>query len=83
MGQLTLGEILDFAKTLQKERGLTLKELRNLPVYIGDDDELNGIHCAWECGIVDADDEEDEYYVELINERSGNYELEDSAILIC
>ena len=82
MGQLTLGEILDFAKTLQKERGLTLKELRNLPIYIGDDDELNGIHCGWDCRIVDVDDEEDEWYVEMINERSGNYEITGSAILI-
>jgi hypothetical protein len=82
MKQLTFGEILDFAKTLQKERGLTSKELRDLPIYIGDDDELNGIHCGWDCRIVDVDDEEDEWYVEMINERSGNYEITDSAILI-
>ena len=83
MSQLTFGNLLDLANTLIKKRGLTTKQLRELPIYIGDDDELNGIHCAWECGIVDADDEEDAYLVELINERSGNYELEDSAILIC
>lgn len=83
MSQLTLGDLLDFVNVLKKERGLSTKELKKLPIYIGDDDELNGIHCAWDCGVIDADDEEDKYYVELINERRGNYELEDSAILIC
>ena len=84
MKQLTFGDLLDFANVLTKERGLTTKELRELPVYIGNDDELNGVHCSWDCGVVDADDDEDEWVVEMINERFGNYKLEgnDSAILI-
>lgn len=84
MKQLTLGDILEFAEVLRKEKGLAYEEIKELPVYIGDDDELNGIHCGWNCSIVDADDEEDEWCVELINERRGNYKLEgnDSAILI-
>jgi hypothetical protein len=84
MKQLTFGDILEFAEILRKEKGLTEAELKELPVYIGDDDELNGIHSAWNCSIVDSDDEEDAWCVEMINERSGNYELEcgDSAILI-
>ena len=84
MKQLTFGDILEFAEVLKKEKGLTEAELKELPVYIGDDDELNGIHCGWNCSIVDADDEEDELIVEMINERRGNYKLEgrDSAILI-
>ena len=84
MEQLTFGEILEFAEILKKERGLTEEELKALPVYIGDDDELNGIHCCWNCSIVDADDAYDSYVVEMINERRGNYKLEgrDSAILI-
>ena len=84
MRQLTFGDILEFAEVLKKEKGLTDKELKELPVYIGDDDELNGVHCAWDCSIVDADDECDEDIVEMINENYGNYKLEgrDSAILI-
>lgn len=82
MNQLTIGEILDFIKTLTKEREMSLEDVRALPVYIGDDDELNGIHCGWDCRIVDVDDEEDEYYVEMINERGGNFNITDSAILI-
>ena len=84
MKQLTFGDILEFAEILKKEKGLTEAEVKALPVYIGDDDELNGVHCGWNCSIVDADDEYDSYVVEMINERSGNYKLEgrDSAILI-
>ena len=84
MKQLTLGDILEFAKMLKKETCLTEEDIKALPVYIGDDDELNGIHCGWNCSIVDADDEYDAYVVEMINESSGNYKLtgRDSAILI-
>ena len=84
MKQLTLGDILEFAEMLKKETFLTEEDIKALPVYIGDDDELNGIHCGWNCSIVDADDECDADIVEMINERRGNYKLigRDSAILI-
>lgn len=84
MKQLTFGEILEFAEMLQKEKGLTEADVKALPVYIGDDDELNGIHCGFDCQIIDADDEYDADFVEMINERRGNYKLtgNDSAILI-
>ena len=84
MKQLTLGDILEFAEMLKKETFLTEEDIKSLPVYIGDDDELNGIHYGWNCSLVDADDECDADIVELINERRGNYKLEgrDSAILI-
>ena len=84
MKQLTLGDILEFAEMLKKETFLTEEDIKALPVYIGDDDELNGIHCGWNCSIVDADDKYDADLVEMINERCGNYRLEggDSAILI-
>lgn len=84
MERLKVKDIITMVNVLVKERGMALADVMDLPVYIGDDDELNGIHCGWECRIVDADDTEDEYYVEMINERSGNYELtgNNSAILI-
>jgi hypothetical protein len=82
--QLTVGDVIDLAKVLMTEKGMTLSAIRELPIYIGDDDELNGIHCGWECRILDADDEEDEYFVDMINEDRGNFKLtgRDSAILI-
>lgn len=85
MDQLTLGDILDFAARLRR-KGMSIEELRNLPIYLGDDDELNGIHCGWFANIVDASDTKDEdnmYIIEMINENSGNYKLEKGkAILI-
>lgn len=83
MEQLTMGEILKLAVALQNN-GMTAEEIANLPVYIGNDDELNGIHCAWCTGIVDADkNDENTILVEMINERHGNYKLEKGkAILI-
>lgn len=85
MKQLTVNDILYMVKVLKNEREMPMSDILKLPVYIGDDDELNGIHCGWECRIVDADDKEDEYFIEMINERSGNYSLtkNNTAILIC
>lgn len=82
--QLTVGDVIDLAKVLLREKGMSLEEIKELPIYIGNDDELNGIHCGWECRILDADDEEDQYYVYMINERRANHALtgRDSAILI-
>lgn len=82
--QLTVGDVIDLARVLLREKGMNLAQIKELPIYIGNDDELNGIHCGWECRILDADDEEDKYYVDMINERSGNHPLtgRDSAILI-
>ena len=60
--------------------------VKNLPamwdVYIGDDDELNGIHCGWYAQVVNPNDANDADFVELINERRGNYEINGKAILI-
>jgi hypothetical protein len=84
MKQLKMGDILNFAAALNKE-GMTVKEIAELPIYLGDDDELNGIHCAWEVSYINADkkDGDTEYVLEMINERSGNYKLEKGkAILI-
>ncbi len=83
MKQLTLGDLLDFAARLRRE-GMSLEEFRALPIYIGDDDELNGIHSGWYVETIDAnnDDEDMQYLVEMINEDSGNYEITGKAILI-
>lgn len=77
MQQLKSGHImklyLDLCKTHKPE------DVLEMPVYIGDDDELNGIHCAWFCEKVSKDDED---VVEMINERAGNYKFKGNAILI-
>ena len=83
MGQLTVGDILALVKQL-KDEGMGLKEIYDLPIYIGNDDELNGIHCAWCTDLVDSEseDEDTQYLVDLINERIHNIELNGKAILI-
>ena len=79
--QLTLGQILDFAAQLRRE-GMPLEEFRALPVYLGNDDELNGIHCAWYTNMVDVNNPEDADFVEMINEDRCNIEIKGKAILI-
>lgn len=84
MGQITVGQLLDFLAVLRR-KGMSLEEFRALPIYLGDDDELNGIHCAWCIDVVDANDhtENNEYLVEMINENGCNIELNNGkAILI-
>ena len=83
MKQLTLGDLLDFEADL-RSKGMSLKERRALPIYIGDDDELNGIHCAWYVEDIDANsnDQNMQYVVEMINEDRGNFEITGKAILI-
>lgn len=79
--QLTLGQILKFINDLQKA-GMTTKEISELPVYLGDDDELNGIHCGWYTNLIDSNNPADADLVELINEDRCNIELKGKAILI-
>ena len=84
MKQLTFGNVLKFINELKKE-GMPLEEIYKLPIYIGNDDELNGIHCAWYTNIVDSnntEDEDNEYIVEMINEDRCNIKLEGKALLI-
>ena len=84
MTQLKLGHILGLVNELQKQ-GMSTPELVNLPIYLGDDDELNGIHTAWECNIIDSNDTEDEnnkWVVEMINDNYGNIKIKGKAILL-
>lgn len=81
MKQLTLAHIFQFVKELQAS-GMSLKEIAALPVYLGRDDELNGIHTAWYTNLVDPNNPEDEDIVEMINEDRCNIKLKGKAILI-
>ena len=81
MNQLTLGDILKFVAKLQQS-GMSTKAISALPIYLGRDDELNGIHTGWYVNLVDPDEEEDADFVELINEDRCNIEIKGKAILI-
>ena len=81
MKQLTLGVILQLASELKKE-GMTTKEITELPIYIGNDDELNGIHTAWYVQPISSDEENDVDFIRLIAEDRHNVEFNGNAILI-
>lgn len=78
MKQLTMCEILGLVEHL-KAQGMTDEEIKALPVYIGDDDELNGIHTAYCCEQIDSNDEDIDF---LINADCCNIMLSGKAILI-
>ena len=81
MSQLTHKDIYEIANYLKKKG----EDLSQYPIYIGDDDELNGIHCGWYTNLVDANDTEDEdnvYTVDLINDNRCNIKLNGKALLI-
>lgn len=81
--QLKMGTVLSVVNQLQRE-GMKLSEIKELPIYIGNDDELNGIHMAWYVNPIDANanDGSNKYFVEMINEDHHNVKLKGKAILI-
>jgi hypothetical protein len=83
MDQLTMNDILALCARLRAE-GMTMEEIKALPIYLGDDDELNGIHTGWALDFVDSNNttDEDEWMVGMINEDSNNVELNGKAVVI-
>ena len=64
MGQVTLADLIKLVNSCMKK-----KVPLDTPVFIGDDDELNGIHCAWYAHTVSKKDKDlyqtiGEYYEE-------------------
>ena len=77
--QLTMQSILEVALKLE-EQGLDLSKIR---VFLGNDDELNGVHNAWFCELVENDgEEENNCIVDLINENIGNYVKENEKFIL-
>ena len=81
MSQLKLGTILRVVSDLKNE-GMNLKDIAELPIYIGSDDELNGIHTAWYANVISDDNEDDAYFIKMINEDRYNIKFNEKAILI-
>ena len=66
MEQLKVRDIYKVVNKLSKT--MDFDKVMELPIYLGDDDELNGIHCGWYCELVDETDKED-YAPEMIKDR--------------
>ena len=83
MDQLTISDILVLCAKL-KQNGMTMDEIRELPIYIGNDDELTGIHTGWTLDFVDSNNttEDDFWMVEMINEDGQNIKLNGKAVVI-
>jgi hypothetical protein len=81
MKQLTMRAIFEVVQ-MMKEQGMTTKEIMELPIYLGRDDELNGVHTGWYINLVDPNNKDDAYLVDMINEDRCNIEIKGKAVLI-
>ena len=83
MEQLTLKQLVGLYVEL-RHKGMSEEEVLNLPIYIGNDDELNGIHTAWFCNTLDTETKEeyDQDLIKMINEDRHNRKLNGKGILI-
>lgn len=82
MKNLTVGNILERIRHLKEDLKMTDAQIAKIPVFIGNDDELNGIHTAWYAQEICRTGEDDKYYFEMIEERRGNAEPADISFLI-
>ena len=79
MKQLTLKDIYNVATKLIKKG----EDLSQYPIYIGNDDELNGIHCGWYANMLDVNyTDERSMFVQMINEDHHCIPLKSKGILI-
>ena len=79
MKQLTMNNIYNLCNMLQS-RGCDLSKIR---VFLGNDDELNGVHNAWYCELVKNDgEEENNMIVDLINENIGSSVKENESFIL-
>ena len=69
-------------KTMRGYEGMSDEEIGELPVYIGNDEELNGIHTAFYCEHIACDKAEDSEYIGMIDADCCNVKLDGRAILI-
>ena len=81
MKQLTMQDLYDLCKKYV-DKGFKLDEIQ---VYLGDDDELNGIHTGWNITPImnkKGINEDNDYLIDMIQENSGNVDLKMKGVLI-
>lgn len=78
MKQLNMQTIYLYCQEL-KSKGYNLEDI---PIYLGNDEELNGVHNAWYCELINVKDKECEDIIDLIREDNCNIDIIDSAVLI-
>lgn len=77
---LTLKDIYNTAQKLLKAG----EKLEDYPIYLGDDDELNGIHNGWYLNLLSVNnpDEDVQSLIEMINEDNHTTGFTNKGILI-
>ena len=64
---LKVGDLLARILLLKKE-GMSDSEIRELPIFVGDDEELNGIHEVYFSQIIAKNKKDDAFFFELIEQ---------------
>ena len=84
MDQLTVGALLETLAEIRYNQEMSIEEFLKLPIYLGRDDELNGIHTGWYAEILDTalKTEIDQGLIEMINSDRTNVPIKGKAILI-
>lgn len=84
MDQLTVRDLIYMLEEIRKDQEMTRQEFLDLTIYLGRDDELNGIHTGWCVDILDTalTNPNDKYLIEMINEDRTNVPIKGKAILI-
>lgn len=82
MKQLTIGDILTLVSDLKITTDMTDNEINELPVYIGNDEELNGIHQAFYVGDINDSYDDCGDIIDLIESDCCNGIFIGKAILI-
>ena len=79
MKQLTIGGLLKAIEEIKTNAKLSNEQIKNMPIYLGDDEELNGVHDAIFCNYVSGKDAD---LVDLIEQNRTNSKFKDGALLI-
>lgn len=75
-------KIKDLENLINKLKTKYPDNYKDIPVYLGNDDELNGIHTGWYCEEINQNDVDALDVIDIINKDCYNVTFEDIAILI-
>ena len=78
--QLKLKHLKHFIREIES-CGVPKSETDEMPIYLGNDDELDGIHTCYFIEVIDPDDPENEEYKDMIN-HYPNVKITGMSILI-
>ena len=75
-------KIKDLENLINKLKEKYPDNYKDIPIYLGNDDELNGIHTGWYCEEINQNDVDALDVIDIINKDCCNVKFEDVAILI-